>query len=513
MTDGQRGNGQRGLRRVRTGINGFDEVALGGLPAGRCTLVTGTAGSGKTLFATEFLARGVQRFDEPGVFVTFEEKPDDLRANAASLGFDIDGWERNGMWAFVDGSLDKARQTPLLGGYDFGPLIARIEHAVQKIGARRVSVDALGAILSRFTEAGIVRGELHRITSSLDNLGVVSILTAEKAGESDTTSRHGVEEFVHSNVVTLRNVLERERRRRTVEILKFRGAAHRTGEWLFAIDPLDGIIVVPLAFVTPRGRASHERISSGIQALDVMCGGGLYRDAVVLLTGPMGAGKTITCLHYSVAGVMAGDRCLFYTFDETREQLVRNATGWGLDLEAMEAAGRLRVVAEYPEMASLDDHFIRLRHAIDEFVPDRLVVDSLSALERIATPRTMLDFLTGLGSLLRQREVTTLFTAAPPDPANVAASGSASTEVAGLTDVTIRLEYFVAAGRNQRTVSVVQARGTPHDEDLHEVTIDGDGMHIGQSLREIARSYVDAGIATAIPEQSGSGASGVQRTR
>ncbi len=503
----------RVLHRVPTGINGFDEVALGGLPAGRCTLVTGTAGSGKTLFAVEFLARGVQRFDEPGVFVTFEEKPEDLRVNAASLGFDIDLWERQDKWAFVDASLDKARQTPLLGGYDFGPLIARIEHAVRKIGARRVSLDALGAILSRFSDAGIVRGELYRIASSLENLGVVSMLTAEKEGEADTLSRHGVEEFVHSNVVTLRNVLENERRRRTVEILKFRGAAHRTGEWLFAIDPNDGIIVIPLAFVTPRNRASDDRISCGIHELDEMCGGGLYRDTIALLTGPMGAGKTVTCLHYAAAGVDAGQRCLYYTFDETREQLVRNATGWGLDLEGMEASGRLQVVAEYPEMASLDDHFIRLRHAIDEFEPDRVVIDSLSAVERIATPRTMLDFLTAIGSVLRQREVNALCTAAPPNSAHFHTSSSAAVEVAGLTDVTIRLDYFVAAGRNQRTISVVQARGTPHDEDVHEVAVDSTGIHIGQSLRKIARTYVDSGIAPPVPEQGGASAPGVRQAR
>ncbi len=241
MTDGH------AIERTPTGISGFDQVALGGLPAGRSTLVTGTTGSGKTLFAAEFLARGIAKFDEPGVFVTFEETAADIRRNYASLGFTIEQWEADGKWLFVDASAGVADEAVIVGSYDFGALAARVEHAVRQVGAKRVSFDSLGAIFTRFADTGVVRHELFRLAATLERLGVTSVLTAERTSEYDGVSRYGVEEFVLDNVVILRNVLDREHRRRTIEAVKFRGCPHRTGEWLFTIDPQDGIVVIPLA--------------------------------------------------------------------------------------------------------------------------------------------------------------------------------------------------------------------------------------------------------------------------
>ncbi|WP_051872303.1 circadian clock protein KaiC [Streptomyces sclerotialus] len=474
--------GRESLRRVPTAINGFDHVALGGLPAGRSTLVTGTAGSGKTLFALEFLARGLQFHDEPAVFVSFEEPSADIRRNAASLGFPLTEWEAAGKWVFVDASAVSDDEVLTVGAFDFGALAARISHAVRAAGAKRVALDSLGAVFMRFPDPGTVRHELFRIAVLLEALGVTSVITAERESEYGGISRHAVEEFVLHNVIVLRNTLYQERRRRTVEIVKLRGCPHRTGEWLFTIDPQDGIVVIPLAFLAPHeGPVIHDRISLGVPELDSMCGGGVYRDAVVLLTGPTGVGKTLAALRFAVAATEVGERCLLYTFDETRQQLVRNASGWGLDLPALEASGLLRAVSEYPETSSLEDHFILLRRSVEEFRPTRLVIDNLSALERITTARALLDFVIALGGVLRPRRITTLLTTLPADrvPWQTA---SISTQIVSLTDTTILLRYVESPGRTKRAVAVLQTRGSPHDHHVREVTIDAAGMHIGAPL-------------------------------
>ncbi len=480
------------IERMPTGISGFDDVTMGGFPVGRATLLAGTSGSGKTLFAIEFLARGITRYGEPGVFVTFEESIVEIRRNALSLGFDIEHWENEGQWIFVDAASTMSEPYVAAGPYDFDALIARIAHATRQIGAKRLSVDSLGAIFTQFDDSAAVRHELSRVAMRLKPLGVTSMLTAERPEEYNGVSRYGVEEFVLDSVVVLRNVLDHGRRRRTVEVVKLRGGGHRTGEWLFTIDAQDGIVIIPLAYIMPSKPASSVRVTTGNPELDAMLGGGLFKDAIALITGPTGAGKTLTSLRFAMAALDAGERCLFCTFDETRDQLVRSATGWGLDAEAMERAGLLRIIAEYPEVASLEDHFLRLRRAIREFEPDRLVIDTLSALERIVSPPGLVEFVIALSAVLRQHEVTTLLTSGPGAQVTPSATPVIAMEFASLTDAMILVRYVERAGELQRAIAVVQTRGTAHDHTIRRATIDAGGMRIGEPYPGISHIIPEA---------------------
>jgi circadian clock protein KaiC len=466
--------------KLETGVVALDQLTLGGLPRGRTTMVSGTTGTGKTLLALEFLARGIQQHDEPGVFITFEERPEDIRRNAASLGLDIAEWEGTGRWAFVDASDAGPESEEIVGGYEFGGLFARVGHAVRGIGATRVSFDSLGAVFSRFADAAVVRSELQRLAAALRDLEVTSVLTAERTEEYGQISRFSIEEFVADNVVLLRNVLDQERRRRTVEILKLRGAPHRTGQWLFTIDPEQGLVVLPLSVIGPGKPASNERVTTGVPELDRMCGGGFYRDAVAFVSGPTGVGKTLLATHFVAAGVSAGERCVLFSFEESREQLLRNAASWGFDLEAMEATGSLMLVCEFPELASLEDHFLTVKRAIEDFRPRRLGVDNLSALERVTTVRGIRDVVIGLGSFVKQHEVTTLFTATS---GFVGGSSVTEAHLSILTDTILLLRYAEVAAEMRRSVSVVKMRGSRHDRAIREFTIDDHGVHIGDPLR------------------------------
>ncbi|HUZ56226.1 MAG TPA: ATPase domain-containing protein [Streptosporangiaceae bacterium] len=393
------------IERLRTGVGGFDQVALGGLPAGRSTFIGGTTGSGKTLFAVEFLARGILLFGEPGVFITFEETAQDIRHNYASLGFPIAQWE--------------------------------------EAGAHRVSVNSLSAVFTRFADGGLVRHEMHRIDKALTAL-----------------------------------------------------------VWLFTIDPRDGLVIIPLAFLNyPSVPASQVRVSSGITDLDQMCGGGLYKDAIVLLAGPSGAGKTLTALKFIVAGLAAGEPCLSFAFDEGREQLRRSANGWGIDLRGAEESGLLRVECDYPEVASVEDHFLRIRRAIEDLAPGRLVIDTLSALERIASPRALLDFVIAVVAVARQHGITALLTSMPAAPLTPEIRPLIAGELAGLTDVAITLSYYELAGEIQRAIAIIQTRGSAHDPRVRRATIDGDGMHIREPIPGIT-SVLPGAAALTFPYRS-----------
>ena len=472
------------IQKLATGIQGFDLVAAGGLPMGRTALISGTAGSAKTVFAAQFLAEGIKQKSEKGVFVTFEESPSDIIANMVGLGCDITSWVAEDKWAFVDASPQHDHEILELGDYDFGALLARIEHAVVRIGANRVSMDSLGSLFTQFKNSAIVRRELFRILTGFKKMGVTAVLTAERTDEYGGISRHGVEEFVTDNVILLRNNLEDEKRRRTVEILKFRGTNHQKGEYPFTIIPGYGIEVVPLSAMELRQKSTNIRINSGNSDLDEMCGGGFFRDSIVLVSGATGTGKTLLMTGFIKGGANNGERCLLFAFEESREQLFRNAAGWSVDFEKMEQEGQLRVVCEYPEVMGLEDHLIKIKRIVDEFKPDRIVVDSLSALERMSTLKGFREFVIGLTSFIKHGEIAGLFTSTTP----TLLGGTSITEahISTITDSIILLRYVEIGGEMRRGLTVLKMRGSFHCKDIVEYTIDNKGMHVGKAFRNVA---------------------------
>jgi circadian clock protein KaiC len=484
-----------GVVKSPTGIPGFDFIADGGLPRGRTVLVAGSAGSGKTIFATQFLAAGITKGRESGVFVTFEEHPADIRSNMESFGWSISDWERDGRWAFVDASPEPSHDVSVVGDYDFGALLARIEHAIRSVGARRIVLDSIGAVFSQFPNSGRVRHELFRIASALRDLGITAILTAERTQEYGAIARHGIEEFVADNVVILRNVLEDEKRRRTIEILKFRGTTHHKGEYPFTVMPSDGIIVIPLSAIELKQRSGDARVTSGNADLDRMCGGGLFRDSVILVSGATGTGKTLMVTHFVDGGVATNERCLLFAYEESREQLGRNAIGWGMDFHRLEVENKLRVVCEYPEAMSLEDHLVHIKQQIDRFQPHRIAVDSLSALERISTTRGFREFVLAVTSFVKHKEMTGLFTATTP----TLTGGTSVTEahISSITDTIVLLRYVELYGEMRRGLTVLKMRGSSHEKDIRELVIDNRGMHIGSPFRNVA------GILAGNPVQIG----------
>lgn len=483
----------RSFERLPTGISGLDWVSQGGFPRGRATLVAGTAGSGKTIFSAQFLVTGIQQRAEPGVFVTFEETANDIRRNLYTLGWDVERWEKEKRWRFVDASPVSGDTSIVAGDYDLSALLARIEHAVSDIGAGRVAVDSLGALFTYLNDLRLVRNELHRMTRRLKELGVTTVLTAERKDDYGDLTRYNVEEFVADNVVILRNVLAAEKRRRTLEILKIRGGPHHKGEFPFTILRTEGVVLIPAAAIELKQKSSTKRISSGNDGLDRMCSGGFFRDSVVLVSGPTGTGKTLAATEFAGGGTRAKERVLFCGFEESREQLFRNARGWGHDFERLEKAGLLRVNCVYPEAASLEEHLIQIKAWVVEFRPKRVVIDSVSALERTSSTQGFREFLLCLTAFIKQQEITGMFTSTTPNLLGETSITDAN--ISTITDSIILLRYVELAGSMRRGVTVLKMRGCFHDKAIREFSIDGEGMHIQQPFESIA------GLLTGNPRQ------------
>lgn len=473
-----------GVERVVINIPGLELITHGGLPRNRLTLVSGTAGAGKTVFAVQFLASGIERADEPGVFVTFEERAESIRRNMRSLGWDIPAWEAAGQWAFVDASPQDQVDTIYTGeDYGLGPLVSRVTGTVQRLGARRVAIDSVGALTSQLGHAGPVRTALLRLRTALEDAGVTTVMTSERAEDYGPVAQLGFEEFVADNVVILRNVLEGEKRRRTVEVLKMRGGAHLKGEHLFTLLAGQGIVIVPVATGLFNYTSSQRRLTCGLEALDDMFGGGLYEKSLWLAAGPTGTGKSLLAALFSAGGVNTGQRALLHSFEEGHDQILRNAAGWGVDLQRMEDQGRLRIVADAPESASLEDHLQRMKANIDEFKPDRVAIDSLTALQRVATVKSFREYVLGLAFYIKLRSLLGMVTSTAKDfPAE---ETSSALHVSTISDVITLLHYVPVGPELLRGVQVLKMRGSDHDKSVRQFRISGEGMQVEGPFSDI----------------------------
>ena len=465
------------IPRIPSGIPGLDEITHGGLPAKRLTLVTGTSGAGKTVLSAQYLAEGIRR-GEPGVFVTFEERPERTRDNLRSLGVLIEEWEAEGKWRFVNASPRFDEPHVVAGLFDLASLILRVRTAVAETGAKRVAIDSVGALITRFNEPGPARESLFQLGYHLEEAGATSVITAERVDDYGPISRLGFEEFLADNVIVLRNGLENEKRRRTIEVLKLRGGTHQRGEHLFTVVGGTGVVVVPHEEIDFDYGTSTQRLPSGNPGLDEMLNGGFFDRSLILVTGPTGAGKSLVATQFVGAGAARGERSLLISFEESRAQLGRNAEAWGLDFASMEREGSLRILVSAPESASLEDHLMRMKRILDDYRPDRVAIDSLTALQRIATVKTFREYMLGLTFHIKNSALLGLMTAAGVD---VLASGEPSDlHLSTSSDVIIGLHYVGFEGALHRGVSVIKLRGSDHDKALREFTITNTGMHVGE---------------------------------
>ena len=476
------------LSKLSTGITGFEFISDGGLPEGRTTLIMGGAGSAKTTFGVQFLAEGIKQFDQNGVFVTFEESPEMIRQNALSLGWDISRLERRGHWAFVDVTPQEDGRYIETGQYDLEGLLVRIKYAVEKSNAKRLVIDSLGALFVQFSSRSLVRQELFRLISALKRLGITAVLTAEHAGERAEFTKFGVEEFVADSVIILRNTLAIESRRRTIEILKMRGSNHRKGEFPFTVRYGEGVVIAALAAVDLNQASSVDRISSGVPALDELCHGGFFQDSVVLVAGATGCGKTLLASKFLQGGAERGERCLFISFEEGSSQIVRNAENWGIGFRRFQSDdGPLTIFASYPETETLEDHLIMLEGVIDRYKPSRIVLDSLTALGRIASELSFKQFLVSLTSKIKSKGIACLYTITCHNI--LGGDNVADAQISSVTDTIINLRYLELEGEIRRGLNVLKMRGSMHSKEIYEFDIDWGGIHIREPFRKTTNFY------------------------
>ncbi len=460
------------LPRCPTGIQGLDEITGGGLPKGRPTLVCGGAGCGKTLLAAEFLVRGAVQFGEPGVFMAFEETEVELKANVASLGFDLAGLVRRRK-IIIDYVHIEPAEIHESGEYDLEGLFVRLNHAIDSIGAKRVVLDTLEALFAGLRNEAILRAELRRLFRWLKDKGVTAIITAERGRESLT--RHGLEEYVSDCVILLDHRVNDQIATRHLRVVKYRGALHGTNEFPFLIGH-DGLSVLPITSLGLNHKVSSERIATGIPRLDAMLGGrGFFRGSSILLTGTAGTGKTIIAANFAMAAAKRGERTLFFSFEESPNQIIRNMHSIGMRLEPLVKNGLLRFHSARPSLYGLEMHLATMFKEIAAYHPHVVIVDPITSLMDLGTNSEGKGMVTRLIDYLKAGQVTTLFSSLTQGGHALQQSEAG---MSSLMDSWLLLQDYEGNGERNRVLYVLKARGMAHSNQIREFLISDHGIDL-----------------------------------
>lgn len=483
----------RSIAKSPTGISGFDDLTLGGLPTGRPTLVCGTAGCGKTLFAATFLVHGARELDEPGVFVSFEERPSDIVENVASLGFDLDVLIESEKVVIEHIAVDPS-EVAEIGDFDLEGLFLRLELAIDSIGAKRVVLDTIESLFSAFTNQAVLRAEIRRLFDWLKDRGLTTVITGER-GDGALT-RQGLEEYVSDCVLLLDHRVQNQISTRRLRIVKYRGSSHGTNEYPFLIDQ-GGFSVLPVSSLGLNHRVFDERVSTGVADLDAMVGGGgFHRGSSILISGVAGSGKSSLAASFVDAACKAGQRALYFSFEESQDQTVRNMRSLGIDLGKHLANGTLKYVAARPTFYSLEMHLaLMLREAL-AFKPDVFVLDPLSAFTDTGNHTEVHAMLLRIVDFLKSEGITGVLTHLTQSGQTVIETESG---LSSLMDAWILLLNRESNGEFNRELYLLKARGLSHSNQVREFVMDSDGIRLllpyvgqGQALTGAARRVAEA---------------------
>jgi circadian clock protein KaiC len=460
------------LPKCPTGIHGLDEITGGGLPRGRPTLVCGGAGCGKTLFAAEFLVRGAEEFGETGVFMSFEETDAEIKANVASLGFDLANLVRRKRILLEHIYIERS-EIHETGEYDLEGLFVRLNLAIDSIGAKRVVLDTLEALFAGLPNEAILRAELRRLFRWLKAKGVTAVITAERGREQLT--RHGLEEYVSDCVILLDHRINDQIATRHLRVVKYRGALHGTNEFPFLIGD-DGLSVLPITSLGLNHKVSNKRVSTGIPRLDAMLSGrGFFRGSSILLTGTPGTGKTITAACFAEAAARRGERVLFFSFEESPDQIIRNMRSIGLRLEPLVTSGLLRLRAARPTLYGLEMHLATMFKEIASFRPDVVIMDPITSLMVAGTDYETKGMITRLIDYLKAGQITSLFTSLTHGGHALQQSEIA---MSSLMDSWLLLQDLEGNGERNRVLYVIKARGMAHSNQVREFLISNRGIDL-----------------------------------